>query len=101
VRCYYVLVHGRLDWVEARSALDQFGAMKPRGFHCHRYVLASDRAGAVEAALRRVEENLDRKMGWLKNGLATVELEAEEVATAPIRKLLKPDNRGHSFYERD
>jgi hypothetical protein len=40
-------------------------------------------------------------MGWLRDGLATVELEAEEIATAPMHKLLKPDNRGHTFYGED
>jgi len=40
-------------------------------------------------------------MGWLRDGLATVELAADEVVVAPIHKLLKPDNQGHSFYERE
>jgi hypothetical protein len=101
VRCYFILVHGRLKWVPGRMAGDELGAMRPAGFHCHRYVLAANEDEAVETAFRRVRDNLDHQFGWLRDGLATVELEAEEVATAPIRKLLKGDNRGHTFYERE
>jgi hypothetical protein len=101
VRCYYILVHGRLDWVSGRSAKDEFGAMKPAGFHCHRYVLAPHEAGAVETAFRRIRENLDGQTGWLRGGLAKVTLEAERVAPAPLLKLLKREDRGHTFYERD
>lgn len=98
MRCYYVLVHGTLGWVPGRSASHEFGAMKPAGFSCHRYVLASSEAAAIDTAFNRVRANLDREMGWLREGLATVELDAEEVAAAPIYKLLRPDNRGHTFY---
>jgi hypothetical protein len=98
MRCYYVLVRGDLTWVSDRSATDEFGAMKPAGFYCHRYVLAGDEAKATRVAFERVRANLDNQMGWLNDGLATVQLEAEEVATAPMHKLLKPDNLGHSFY---
>ena len=98
MRCYYVLVHGSLDWLPGRSANDEFGAAKPVGFYCHRYVLASSEAGAIDVSFRRVRANLDRKMRWLRDGLATVELYAEQVAAAPMFKLLKPDNLGHTFY---
>jgi hypothetical protein len=98
MRCYYVLVHGSLDWVPGRSAGDEFGAARPVGFYCHRYVLAHNEATAIDVALRRVRANLDTKMGWMRDGLATVALHAEEVAAAPMHKLLKPDNRGHTFY---
>jgi len=59
-------------------------------------VLALNEAAASEKAFRRVRDNLK---GLLGDGAATVELEAEEVAIAPMHKLLKPDNRGHTFYE--
>jgi len=98
VRSYYILVHGKLQWATDRSVADEFGAMKPTGFYCHRYVLAADKAQAIARAFERVRANLDSQMGWLRDGLATVELEAQEVKPAPMHKLLKPDNRGHSFY---
>ena len=101
MRCYFVLVHGRLEWELERSPGDQFGAVKPAGFYCHRYVLAANESAAAEIALRRVQQNLDSQTAWLRDGFATVELDAERVNAAPLHKLLKPDNRGHSFYERD
>jgi hypothetical protein len=63
--------------------------------------LAADEARAADIAFRRVRANLDREMGWLRDGLATVELRADDVAVAPMHKLLKPDNRGHTFYCED
>lgn len=75
--------------------------MNPGGFYCHRYVLAADETAAAQVAFRRVMRNLDGQTRWISDGLATVELEAERVTTAAIHKLLKPDNRGHSFYEQE
>ena len=97
MRCYYVLVHGTLEWNVAFPSED---VSQPRGFYCHRYVLATDEQRATEIAFERVHINLDRDGGWLSNG-AFLKLEAEEVYVAPFRKLLKPDNRGHTFYEQD
>lgn len=98
MRCYYVLVHGSLDWLGDRTAQDEMGSARPVGFYCHRYLLAADEAEATKTAFQRVLTNLDTKMGWVRDGLATVELEAEEVNPAPIYKLLKRENRGHTFY---
>lgn len=99
MRCFYVLVHGKLNWCEepAFAEADPDGT-RPSGFYCHRYVLASGGDEAGEKALRRVHENLDAQTGWMRDGLATLDLEAEEVDQAPMRKLVKPDNRGHTFY---
>jgi hypothetical protein len=62
-------------------------------------VLAPNETAAAETAFRRVRDNLDKEMGWVRDGLATVQLQTEEVAKAAMYKLLKPDNRGHTFYE--
>lgn len=99
MRCYYVVVHGRLSWLAERSAADHIGAGKPTGFYCHRYVLAPNDSHATEIAFRRVTQNLDGEFGWVRDGLATITLEATEVTSVPIHKVLKPDNRGHTFYE--
>jgi len=98
MRCYYVLVHGTLDWNVAPPSHD---VNQPRGFYCHRYVLASDEESAARIALGRVRANLDRGGRWLSDGSATLTLEVEEVSTAPMHRLLKPDNRGHTFYDQD
>lgn len=98
MRCYYVLVHGRLHWNAAPPSDD---VSQPRGFYCHRYVLASDEESAVKIAFGRVRANLDSNGRWLSDGSAALDLEAEEISKAPIYRLLKPDNRGHTFYEQD
>jgi hypothetical protein len=64
-------------------------------------VLAPNELEASEKAFRRVRDNLDRKTGWFSRGMARLTLEAEEIAVAPMHKLLKPDNRGHTFFERE
>ena len=102
MKCYYVLVHGRLDWDAASPATESpADTFRPAGFFCHRYVLASTVDIAQEVAFRRVRENLDRRTGWLKAKPAKLQLEAEETVQASIFQLLKPDNRGHTFYEED
>ena len=101
VRCFYVLVHGKLRWRTEPAITDDPDDFRPTGFYCHRYVLASDRDGARDKVFRRVREDLEQQTGWVRNGLATVDLEAEEVADAAMHKLLKPDNRGHTFYNED
>jgi len=102
MKCYYVLVHGRLNWNTTSSPPDGGGeTFQPAGFYCHRYVLASTIHNAQEAAFRRVRENLDRQTGWITAEAVKLELDAEETASAPIYQLLKPDNRGHTFYEQE
>jgi hypothetical protein len=103
MKCYCVLVHGRLDWSTPSSAADDDGETlhQRAGFYCHRYVLASTIHNAQEAAFRRVRENLDRQTGWIKARAVELELEAEETSPPPIYQLLKPDNPGHTFYLRE
>lgn len=97
MRCYYVLIHGKLDWNVAPPAGDD--VYQPRGFYCHRYVLASDEGDAARKAFKRVRDNLDSGGRWLTRGAASLSLEADEISAAPIHKLLMPDNRSHAFYE--
>jgi len=98
MRCFYVLVHGTLRWSATEPVIDAIGADRPDGFWCHRYVLAEDEEMAENKAFQRVRDNLDREFGWLSTGAALVNLNAEEVSNAPFHKLLKPDNKGHTFY---
>ena len=99
MRCFYVRVHGSLEWQSDRLEDDE--SFTPAGFYCHRYVLASGYKEAAEKAFRRVRKNLEKQTGWMKRGLANLTLEAEELIPAPMHKLLRRDNRGHSFYESD
>lgn len=98
MRCFYVLVHGSLVWHSSKLATDVIGADRPDGFWCHRFVLADDEKAAKDKAFRRVTANLDREFVWLSSGAAEVVLEAAEVSLATVVKLLRPDNRGHTFY---
>ena len=99
MRSFYVLVHGSLEWDSDPETDDE--CFRPAGFYCHRYVLASGYEDAVQKAFRRVRKNLEKQTGWIGQGLAKLTLEAQELTPAPVRKLLRRDNRGHTFYESD
>ena len=96
MRCFYVLVHGSLEWPSDHA--EDEDAFAPEGFYCHRYGFASGYKEAVEKAFRRVRKNLENQTGWLGQGLAKLTLEASELTPAPMRKLLRRPNRGHAFY---
>jgi hypothetical protein len=98
-RCFYVLVHGSLEW--RPEHLEDVDAFTPSGFHCHRYVFASCYEEAAEKAFQRVRKNLERQTDWLRQGKATLNLEVEELRPAPLHKMLKPGNRGHAFYDNE
>lgn len=97
IRCFYVLVHGRLRWLPELAADPD--AFRPKGFYCHRYVLASSVDQARAKAFGRVRANLEKQTGWISRGAATLDLQADEVIEAAMHKLLKPDNGGHTFYD--
>ena len=97
MRCFYVLVHGSLEWpLECAQDEELF---TPAGFYCHRYVLAAGYKEAAEKAFHRVRSNLEKQTGWLSRGSAKLTLEAAELAPAPLTKLLKRGNRRQSFYD--
>jgi len=52
-------------------------------------------------AFHRVRKNLEKQFGWMREGSAMINLQADEVAVAPMHKLLKPANLGHTFYNED
>ena len=99
MRCFYVLAHGTLCWLSPERAMDTIAIGRPEGFWCHRFVLAADPETAEHEALQRVLDNLEREFRWLSSGAATVQLKAAEVSRAPMHKLLRPENKGHTFYE--
>lgn len=97
MRCFYVLVHGTLDW--PADHLDDEELFTPAGFYCHRYVLAAGYEEAAEKAFRRIRKNLERQTGWLKRGSVTLKLEAAELRPAPMHKLFRRRRRVRDFYE--
>ena len=97
MRCFYVRVHGSIDWPPER--LDDEEMFTPAGFYCHRYVFAAGFQEAADKAFRLVRKSLEKQTGWLGQGLTTLTLEADELTPAPMRKLLKRGNRDQSFYD--
>lgn len=98
MRCYYVLLHGRLCWLGRSTELD-LDMGRPAGLYCHKYVLAADLETATRKAINSVSNNLDRQTGWLRDGVARLELEAEEVVQSSFLKAFLPDKRGYTFYK--
>ncbi len=98
MRCFYVLIHGRLRWLADPRKKDQ-EISQPAGLYCHRYVLASDSQSASKKACDSVFANLDSQTGWLREDIAELDLEVEEVVEASFLKAFFPVNRGHTFYE--
>jgi len=102
MQCYYVVIHGRLEWAAAAPPNNDEGdTWQPLGFYCHRFVLASSISSAQDTAFRRVRDNLEWQTGWLNSNQVKLQLNAEQVTPAPFFRLLKPDNRGHIFYDND
>ncbi|HXG80549.1 MAG TPA: hypothetical protein VNJ05_01985 [Sphingomicrobium sp.] len=97
MRCFYVLVHGTLEWPPEH--LDDVEAFTPAGFTCERYVLASGFEEAAEKAFRHVRKCLEKQTGWLKQGVAKLTLEAQELKPAPIHKIFKRGSKVSDFYE--
>ena len=95
MRCFNVLVHGRINWPEDADSSVEPEEDRAVGFYCHRYILASTPNAAETKALQRVRENLEPR--WVKRG-ARVELSVEEVSAASLFNGFLPDNRGHTFY---
>jgi hypothetical protein len=80
---------------------DDAEIFQPAGFYCYRFVLASTIQNAQKTAFRRVRDNFDTRTGWVKARGVKLVLEAEETSPASIYQLLRPDNRGHTFYDRE
>ena len=97
MRCFYVVVHGTLEW--SADHLENEDAFTPAGFHCHRYVLASGFEEAAGKAFRHIRRNLEKQTGWLKQGRAKLTLECEELRPAPLHKLLRRNRRVCDFYQ--
>ena len=93
VRCFCVLVHGQFEHrVHTASA-----EMKPRGFYTTRWVVATGRENAVQKAFRSTKLEL-QQWPYIRDGLAEVGMEAEEVGPGSWWRWLKGGGRGFSFY---
>lgn len=97
MRCFYVLVHGTLEW--SPDQLDDQEMFTPAGFYCHRYVLATGYEDAAERAFRRIRKSLERQTGWIGQGGARLTLQAEELKPAPLHKLFRRGRKVSGFYD--
>ena len=99
MRCFFVRVHGKLDW--AGDHFDDDEQFTPAGFYCDRYVFAKGFEEAADKAFRRVGNSLERQTGWVGKGQAKLTMEAEELRPAPLHKLFRRGRRLKDFYELD
>ena len=97
LRCFRILLHGRLIWIGNAPALPTDTA-QPAGFICNYFVLASNQEAAIEKAGARVRRNFDKKTRWLREGKVGLSLEVEEVSQASLLRSLWPANQGFVFY---
>lgn len=97
MRCFHILLHGRLIWFGDAPALPT-DTPQPAGFMCNHFVLASNQEAAIEKAEARVTRNFDLKTHWLREGKVGLTLEVEEVSQASLLRSLWPANQGFVFY---
>ena len=98
MRCYSLLVHGVLDWSPQAIKKWQIPATRPSGFYCHRHVLASSSDEAISKVLTDVHSYYEDTTDWFVHDLLNLELEVEEIETAPFYKGLIKGNLGATFY---
>jgi hypothetical protein len=98
MRCYYLLVHGILDWSPGAIAKWQLPETRPSGFYCHRHVFASSSEDAIGKVLAAVRSYYEDTTDWFVNELLDLKLEVEEIREAPFYKGLIKDNLGATFY---
>lgn len=98
MRCFHVVVHGRIEWPEEQLADEAL--FTPAGFYCQRYVLASGFEDAADKAFRLVRRMIARQTGWFDGSAARLTLEVSELKPAPMIKLLRPRRRRvRDFYD--
>lgn len=100
MRCYRVLVHGRI----CRADADPDGhseLVQPKGFYANRYVLAATEQGAANRALGLVRKDMADRDALVRAGKKQLSVSVVEVDRANIASILKPINKGYSFYIAD
>lgn len=95
VGCFRVLIHGDFT-ARVKLAPDAHA----RGFYTTRWVVAFDETTAVRKAFASAR----RELNWwsdVRDGLVSVEMEAEEVDFGSWWRWLKGGGRGFAFYTED
>jgi hypothetical protein len=93
MRIYSVLIHGAFQ-PHVRLEPSDF---QTHGFYTTRWVLARSEAEATEKAFRSATRELNR---WpdLRDGLVSVNMEAEEIGPGSVWPWLRGGGRGFAFY---
>ncbi len=97
MRCFFVLVHGKLEWGFDAAPNET----QPAGFVCPRYVLAGGETRAQEIATLNVQRTAERRFSWLSNGETRLSLSVDEILPARLYKLLWPLSQSFVFYEKE
>ena len=92
MRIFHVLIHGGFT-ARVRLAPE----VSTQGFYTSRWVLARDEAAAVQKAFRSARAELDQ---WddIRDGLVSVNFEAEETGPGSLWRWLRGGGRGFTFY---
>jgi hypothetical protein len=96
VRCFSVLMHGAF-----RPRLNFESEVSPRGFYTTRWTVTSSQQKAVKPAFDSAKRELAGQHPDTRDGLVTVEMQAEDVATGSWWRWLKGGGRGFAFYMDD
>ena len=93
VRCFRVVIHGAFQ-----PRLNLGSDVSARGFYTTRWVVTPDEQAAVGKAFNSARGELARGHPDIRDGLVTIDMEAEEVAPGSWWCWLKNGSRGFSFY---
>jgi hypothetical protein len=93
VRCFLVLLHGAF-----RPRLNFGPEISARGFYTTRWVVTSDEQTAIVRAFASARRELQEKHADIRDGLVSIEMEAQEVEPGSWWRWLKGGGRGFSFY---
>lgn len=93
MRYFQVLIHGAF-----RPRLNFGSELGARGFYTTRWVVTADERTAIAKAINSARRELVQKQADIRDGLVSIEMEAEEVAPASWWRWLKSGGRGFTFY---
>lgn len=95
MRCYYVLVHGELQYHLDREAT----GLQSKGFVAARCLFARNAEEATFKAFAKVTRGLAERNADIRDGLISVKFEAEEVEVTNWWNAFRRFNRSHAFYQ--
>lgn len=93
MRCFLVLIHGAF-----RPRLNFGSEQSARGFYTTRWVVTADEQTAITRAFGSARRELSEEHADIRDGLVSIDMEAEEVAPRSWWRWLKGGGRGFAFY---